>query len=145
MKLVLTLFLGLMTSQSFSEFPEHPAKLLSQVCGNRYVQGTKLKLSNGQIFWMCLSKDALPDVYATDIRSSCHSTHTETIWVFSNNQMHFKECVLTSELGNQYWNAQGMPCANGYKADLDKTYIDVIFKHKACVITYEYELLENIF
>ncbi|MBT4792906.1 MAG: hypothetical protein HON90_15125, partial [Halobacteriovoraceae bacterium] len=67
-----------------------PAKVLSQVCSRKYVEGVKRERPNGQIVRECLYRATLPDSYETDTASRCSRTHVEGSWVFSSNSFHYK-------------------------------------------------------
>ena len=139
MKLIIALFLILTLGQSHAVlgsdpiFHSGPSRILSQVCGNDFVYGRRHELSNGQYIFMCLYIEKLPDFYEADILKPCYNTHTETIRLFSNNDFHSKECVLTEQLGHTYYTDISNECIYGYESDDEVTYRDVKFSHKTCV------------
>lgn len=129
MKLILTSLLVLMSSQGITS----PAKVLSQVCGHKYVEGVRKERPNGQVVRECLNKRTLPKEYEADIGSRCAPRYVEGDWHFSSNGFHYKSCVHKSIVGEVYSTYEKNSCARGYASDRVVSYFEFDFPYIICV------------
>jgi hypothetical protein len=129
MKIIITLLLVLTASESFAS----PAKVLSQVCGHKYVEGVRKERPNGQVVRECLNKRSLPKEYEADIGSRCASEYIEGDWRFSSNGFHYKSCIHESILDNIYITYEKNSCTKGYSSDEVISYFAFDFSYKVCV------------
>lgn len=133
MKLLVTFLLVLTSNASEGMGRLNAYEFFSSVCkDNRYIKGTKLEMPNGQVKWRCLKKSDLPVVYEADVNVKCSSTHTVSAWVFSSNHLHYKLCILTKDLGRDYYTFGNEKCTRGYSSNQEIVYTDVLFDHKLC-------------
>lgn len=129
MKIIITLLLALTTSQSFA----FPAKVLSQVCGHKYVEGVRKERPNGQVVRECLNKRNLPKHYEADVGSKCAANYAEGEWNFSSNGFHYKECMHKSTLDEVYSTYEKNTCIDGFSSDGVSSFYEFDFPYIICV------------